>query len=566
MRLIFSNRTLRALQSTLFLFLTLHAGAVNLFVSNSGSDQNSGSISSPYLTIQTALNVAVAGDNIYIRGGTYAEKIWWPVSGTPGNPITLSNYNGENVVLSGINPSNASQGAFIVLSSKSYIRINGLTFKDNIMNYAEGVYALGSGTDVHITNCEFDNIGWTNNKSTFPAPFNSAHAIIFVGSSSTSYNNIYIGSNHVHDCITGYSESITLVGNVEVFLIEGNTLNSNTNIGIDVAGHFPWTGAPANVNYARSGIIKNNVVSNYAGPAGLDAAAGIYSDGASYITVENNEVHDYKVGYSFGCEVAGHNSYGNILRNNVAHDCSQSGLFLGSNTSSSVNNAQVYNNTFYHCGTAFYDNGQMALLNNAACDIRNNIFYPTNGRWAIVQMTGTTSTTASIAYNLFWRDNGTTSNLFFNVSASNSVLGDPLFTNVAANDFHISSSSLAVNAGDPNYSGSGALDMDGEIRVQGGRVDIGSDEITSTAIRESNSGGSGMLINVGSATIGVFPNPVSEIINVTGLEEGELVQIHGVMGNFLFETADRQINVAHLEPGNYFIKTANEKAIRFIKQ
>ncbi|WP_051477533.1 carbohydrate-binding protein [Aquimarina pacifica] len=461
----------------LWLF-SLTVNATDLYVSKSGSDTNTGTITSPYLTIQTAINVATAGDIIYVRSGSYAEKIWWANSGSEGSPITLTNYLNEEVTISGITPTNSTQGAQILISSKSYIRINGITFSDNIMNYADGINVQGSGTDIQITNCEFDNIGWTSDKTTFPTPSDSAHAIIFLGSTSTSLNNITISNNYVHDCITGYSESITIVGNVEDFLIENNTLDSNTNIGIDAAGHFTWTGAPTEVNYSRNGIIRNNTVSNYAGPEDLDAAGGIYTDGGSYITIENNTVYNYKVGFSVGCEVAGNTNTGNIVRNNIAYNCSLSGLFLGSNTTSVVQNTEVYGNTFYKCGTGTFDNGQIALQNNDGSSIKNNIMYPTEGRTAMVQMGGTTSTNNTLAYNLYWRDSGDTSNLFYDITNNtNSVMADPLFENASSYDFHISSSSPAIDAGDPSLSVTNdVVDIDGEARIQNGRMDIGVDE------------------------------------------------------------------------------------------
>jgi hypothetical protein len=44
------------------------------------------------------------------------------------------------------------------------------------------------------------------------------------------------------------------------------------------------------------------------------------------------------------------------------------------------------------------------------------------------------------------------------------------------NDYHLSANSPCVNAGDPNGEYAGQTDVDGEPRVGGGRVDMGSDE------------------------------------------------------------------------------------------
>lgn len=491
-------------------FITLFGVAqTNYYVSNSGNNSNNGSINAPFLDIQNALWIATAGDNIYLRAGTYAEKLAWTNSGTAGNPITLSNYNNEVVTISGVSATNASQAALIQINSKSYIRISGIKFADNIMSNADGINVQGSGTDIEITNCEFSNIGWTSIKSTMPTPNDNAHAIVFIGTTLNSYNDILVSNNNIHDCITGYSESLTMVGNVENFTIENNSLQYNTNIGIDAAGHFSWTGAPENVNYARNGSIKNNTVSDFDGPTALDAAGGIYVDGGSNITIENNTVFNYKVGFSIGCEVSGKSNQDNIVQNNIAYNCSLSGLFLGSNTTSVVNDTKVYNNTFYKCGTGVFDNGQIALQNNSGSDIRNNIMQPTNNRYAMMQLVGTTSTSLSINYNQFWRDNTSTTNLFFGITGDqNSLLSNPLFEDSSNNDFHLTSSSSSIDAGDPTYTpSSNVLDMDNQTRIVGGRVDIGADEfstvipdLTSMTISDDGTNLEILLQGVGIAT------------------------------------------------------------------
>ena len=71
------------------------------YVATTGSDAAAGDISHPFKTIQKAVDVAQAGDTIYVRGGTYHERVRMKGSGTAGNPITLTNYNGETVIICG---------------------------------------------------------------------------------------------------------------------------------------------------------------------------------------------------------------------------------------------------------------------------------------------------------------------------------------------------------------------------------------------------------------------------------------------------------------------------------
>src|SRR4051812_6092641 len=78
--------------------------SASYFVAANGSDNNSGTISAPFRTIQRAANVALAGDKVEIRSGTYHEDVIPRHSGAPGKPIVFEAYNGENVTVSGADP------------------------------------------------------------------------------------------------------------------------------------------------------------------------------------------------------------------------------------------------------------------------------------------------------------------------------------------------------------------------------------------------------------------------------------------------------------------------------
>lgn len=108
------------------------------YVATNGNDANTGTISSPFLTIQRAQTSAAAGDTVYIRGGTYAmatsqiaqySSIWAYVtllnkSGTSNNRIKYWNYPNEKPVFnySSINPAGYRITAFQVTGSWIHIR------------------------------------------------------------------------------------------------------------------------------------------------------------------------------------------------------------------------------------------------------------------------------------------------------------------------------------------------------------------------------------------------------------------------------------------------------------
>lgn len=81
------------------------AEAAEWFVSTTGSDTNSGSVSQPFATVQKAADSASAGDTVNIRGGHYHEAITIDgLSGGSTNRIVFKNYNNENVVIAGTIP------------------------------------------------------------------------------------------------------------------------------------------------------------------------------------------------------------------------------------------------------------------------------------------------------------------------------------------------------------------------------------------------------------------------------------------------------------------------------
>ncbi len=96
------NKSLRLLVVSAALTGSGGLFAADYYVSASGNDSNSGTLASPYQTIQKAANVAVAGDTVFIRAGTYRETVTPSQSGTAGNPITFTAYNGEAVTVSGL--------------------------------------------------------------------------------------------------------------------------------------------------------------------------------------------------------------------------------------------------------------------------------------------------------------------------------------------------------------------------------------------------------------------------------------------------------------------------------
>lgn len=86
--------------------------AASYYVATNGLDSNSGTLLSPFRTIQKAGSVMVAGDTCYIRGGLYRETVVPAHSGTSVSRITFASYNGEPVVVSGADLLNVSWNVY----------------------------------------------------------------------------------------------------------------------------------------------------------------------------------------------------------------------------------------------------------------------------------------------------------------------------------------------------------------------------------------------------------------------------------------------------------------------
>ncbi len=140
------------------------AKANDFFVAKSGNDNNTGSIGSPFLTIQkgiAALNLAPRGQahNLYLREGTYSEVLNGISSGTSWNTaITVSGYLNEVVTL---NPTACEIINFA--SNQQYI-----IFKNMILDGTNLVKSLTSGcynislrgNYIRFQNLEVKNSPW----------------------------------------------------------------------------------------------------------------------------------------------------------------------------------------------------------------------------------------------------------------------------------------------------------------------------------------------------------------------------------------------------------------------
>jgi parallel beta-helix repeat protein len=78
------------------------AVAATYYVATSGNDSNTGTlVSAPMRTITRAVNKVVAGDTVYVRGGTYREDVEMARGGTATAPVHVLPYGTELPIVKG---------------------------------------------------------------------------------------------------------------------------------------------------------------------------------------------------------------------------------------------------------------------------------------------------------------------------------------------------------------------------------------------------------------------------------------------------------------------------------
>jgi len=547
-----------ALLITFFFISTVFFAQHNYYVAKSGEDSNVGNIDNPWKTIQYGINQLSAGDVLYIRAGTYEEKLDIDVSGNPSAYIAIRNYQNEVVILDAIHSTNNSS---IIWTDNAYLKIEGLHLTNNIGNNREGLTLQGAAHHIEIVNNKISNIKFSANPNAdVNTNTNAVPLNIYADMASDSIHTITIKGNEVFNNQTGYSENIAASGNFSGFLIEDNIVHDNTNIGIDIGGNYKTSPSPE-YDQGRYGIIRNNLVYNCNSP--YSTAAGIYIDGGRDIIVENNICHHNGYGGEIGCEENGSTS-SITFRNNIFYKNFYTGMHIGGydpGTTGIVLNSNVYNNTFYQNDVGNNSNGELSFTKIDNCKIMNNIFYLSSQN--VYLNTSRTQANLVLDYNLVFADSGSDAVLVYGnndytglqnyYNASNhgvhSIFGNPMFINSASANFHIMDNSPAIDAGDPTYTSStNNVDIDNEPRINN-IVDCGADESTVTLGNTSYS----------LDTFLVYPNPTQHKINLPESVINNNYSIISSEGKLIHKglLLTNSIDFTRFTQGIYFVEIRN---------
>jgi hypothetical protein len=472
------------------------------YVAVDGDDDNPGSLSEPWRTVQKAASTVGAGDTVYVRGGVYTETVTITTSGSAYRGyITFQNYPGETPILdgTGLSVPDSDNGMFLIVD-QSYIVIKGF----EIRNYQTATpYRLPVGINIqgasHHIRLENNHIHHIENNAPLDAELlgADAHGIAVYGTAApTSTHHILITGNELHNLTLGSSEALVLNGNVEVFTVTRNLVHDNDNIGIDLIG-FEETSPGAAYDQARDGVVIGNTIYNidtlnnpcYGGER---SAGGIYVDGGTNILIERNRVYSSNIGVEIASEHQGKATSHVTVRNNVICNNHMVGIAMGGYDieRGSTENCTIVNNTLYYNDTLEDGNGEILLQFDTRNNVvKNNVLYA-GSQSLLIGNTYTENVGNVIDHNIFyapagigdseWEWKGTTYTGFVAYTAgtgndAHSMFVDPQFVDPTNFDLHLQSTSPAIDQGE-NLADVGDYDIDGEARIQGSQVDIGADE------------------------------------------------------------------------------------------
>jgi hypothetical protein len=426
------------------------AAGTTYYVSTTGNNSNNGtSTGTAWRNVNYAAAQAQAGDTVIILAGTYNERVQVQNSGTAGNPITFKANPGATVTIdgTGINvPVNYEDGLFEIVG-KSYIVVEGLRVINS--SYVGIVVRGPNAANITIRN---------NYVSDTASSGISAWGRVNAGQYNGVTDLLIEGNEINRAMLNGYQEQLSVAEGVEDFIVRNNFLHDG--------GMGKNPGGPIGIDIkfgVRNGEVYGNIVTEAA-----NASHGIYIDGfdraVSNVKVYNNLV--YNNTYS-GIQVNSEENGGSVdnidIFNNIAYGNGVVGIRLADGPGP-LTNIRVINNTVYGNG-----GGIRVEKRNITGVIRNNIVSQ-NSNFQIRMGFTKCNTQVVVQYNLV---DGYRS-VKCEVYGTNAVTSSPQFVNAGAFDFHLQSSSPAINAG--IATGAPTFDYDNNVRPLNGSYDIGAYE------------------------------------------------------------------------------------------
>ena len=382
------------------------------------SDLGPGTAATPYCTITKGVSRLQAGYTLYVGNGSYPETVKPAVSGTVGNPVTITAWPGRSPTIG----AGVTNGAY--LSTKSYVTISNLTFAGTV---GDGIYVTKSD-HVILSGNTVTGAGKPLQSQTAPGISLRASNSSKVVGNTTDHNNghgIYVTNTSTDD---------TIADNEASFNAEGWQRNAN---GIDVT-------SPGNT------VLRNVVHDNE--DSGLQFYTGGDNNLAALNVTYNNGDHGID-----NLNVAG----GRLISNTVYRNCTSGINVEGTSTNYVVaNNIAVDNAVYpaYNGISCARRAGNIGIWDSAppTTVVDHNLVQLTKSGTMYVFKTAYTSLAAMRAAT---------------GQEANGVQADPQFAAKASGDLQLTQGSPAIDRGDSAVSGAQDHDVLGNVRVRDASVD-----------------------------------------------------------------------------------------------
>jgi hypothetical protein len=427
--------------------------SVHYYVSKNGSDSADGSKDQPFLTINKAASVAIAGDTVTVHEGVYREWVKPKNAGLSNRRrITYQAAEGEQVVIKGSE------------EITNWEKLDGSVWKAVIPNVLFGYYnpfkeeLFGDWVvenpgrhlgEVYLNGKSFyeaetlDEVknpkevtevvdGWT--RKTVPAHDAPQTKYVWYAEVDESETTVYV---NFHD-YNPNDELIEVNVRRSCFYPEITGIDYITVKGFEMAqAATPWTPPTADQpgllgpNWAKGWIIEDNHIHD-----SKCSAISIGKEGSTghnyYSRRQDKPGYHYQIETVFESTKAGWSKEkvgSHVIRNNVIHDCGQNGIVghLGCIFS------EIYNNHIFNIAIKrqFYGHEIAGIKLHAAIDtqIHNNRIHDcTLGIWLDWQLQGT-----RVSRNLFYNNNR---DLFVEVSSGPFLVDHNILTADYALDNH----------------------------------------------------------------------------------------------------------------------------------
>lgn len=419
------------------------ASGTKYYVSKTGNDENDGSQSRPFKTINAATSKAVAGDGIFVSPGTYEEAVQFANAGTPQKPILLKGIG--------------SKGSIVVRRADDYKMITpkSNTIIENIKT--DGIQTVtdeGHGIGGYgfflsdVENIMIKDCIMTQHEKGIRAEFGK---------------RLIVRDSLIKDCEWG-----TYIGtdNEDGFSPEfQDTLWENVE-----AADSAWTEYYNTDGFLVEGYSAYHVFRNCSAHGWADGGFDL----KAHVLVENSKSYNNKWTNGKDSNGIGFKIWRDgTVRNSIAYNNTIANYLYGGYRP----DWKMVGNISYNGDVVFEKRAESdPNLSSSTIKLSHNIFYNTRIK-------------DEIGDAFRYADH----NLFFGgdvpaVKGSAALSADPKLKNIGSYDFHLQSDSPAIDAGLATVSTMiGPTDFDGNPRKSGQAIDIGPFEFVQTGVTSATS-------------------------------------------------------------------------------